>query len=329
MTKAETGFARLPVPRCQPREMQIMIDQKRNLLMLAAFLTAALVALTSEAQPGAPGAGGTGPGGRGGGGRVAAQVTSPEVSADRHVTFRILAPQAQTVRVSSSDMAAFGGGTGAMTKSTNGTWEVTVGPVMPVLSLQLQRGRRVGDRPAQPRHERVQRQHLEPCRSDGSGLHGHEGCPPRRRRGGDLYSKSLNYFRRMHVYTPPGYEDGKGTFPVFYLLHGSGDCDDSWWTVGRAGFILDNLIAANKAKPMIIVMPAGHTRATGAGGRGAGAGGDAFVRDFNEDIMPYVESHYRVIADRAYRAIAGLSMCGMQTRTIAWPTSTNSLISAS
>ena len=75
------------------------------------------------------------------------------------------------------------------------------------------------------------------------------------------YSETLKRFRRMHVYTPPGYEKGEGKYPVFYLLHGAGDSDDSWSTVGRAGFILDNLIAAGKAKPMIVVMPAGHTGA--------------------------------------------------------------------
>ncbi len=72
------------------------------------------------------------------------------------------------------------------------------------------------------------------------------------------HSASLKRFRRMHVYTPPGYERGEGTYPVFYLLHGAGDSDDSWTTVGRAGFILDNLIAAGKAKPMLVVMTAGH-----------------------------------------------------------------------
>ena len=74
----------------------------------------------------------------------------------------------------------------------------------------------------------------------------------------------------MHVYTPPGYETGKDKYPVFYLLHGAGDSDDSWTSVGRAGFILDNLIAAKKAKPMIVVMPAGHTQPRCSGGRGGG-----------------------------------------------------------
>ena len=127
----------------------------------------------------------------------------------------------------------------------------------------------------------------------------------------------------MHVYTPPGYEAGKGKYPVFYLLHGAGDCDDSWTSVGRANFILDNLIASGKAKPMIVVMPAGHTNA-GGGGRGAApAGGppprDEFGEDFVKDVMPYVEKNYRVIADRAHRAIAGLSMGGSQTLNIAIP----------
>ena len=73
------------------------------------------------------------------------------------------------------------------------------------------------------------------------------------------HSTALGRFRRMHVYTPPGYEIGSGRYPVFYLLHGAGDNDDSWSSVGRAGFILDNLIAAKKARPMVVVMPAGHT----------------------------------------------------------------------
>jgi enterochelin esterase-like enzyme len=136
-------------------------------------------------------------------------------------------------------------------------------------------------------------------------------------------SSALGRTRRMHVYTPPGYESGKDKYPVFYLLHGAGDCDDSWTSVGRANFILDNLIATKKARPMIVVMPAGHTNA-GGGGRGpAAAGGapprDEFADDFVKDVMPYVEKNYRVIADRSHRAIAGLSMGGSQTLNIAIP----------
>jgi enterochelin esterase-like enzyme len=124
----------------------------------------------------------------------------------------------------------------------------------------------------------------------------------------------------MHVYTPPGYETSTQKYPIFYLLHGAGDSDDSWTSVGRAGFILDNLIAEKRAKPMIVAMPAGHTtRAAVGAGRGGLGAPDEFDEDFLHDIMPYVESHYRVLNDRAHRAIAGLSMGGNQTLNAAIP----------
>lgn len=135
------------------------------------------------------------------------------------------------------------------------------------------------------------------------------------------YSTALRRFRRMHVYTPPGYESGRGRFPVFYLLHGAWDTDDAWTSVGRAGFILDNLIAAGKAEPMIVVMPAGHTGPFPFARDGRTINGprwEAFVSDFQADIKPYAEKHYRVIADRDHRAIAGLSMGGAQTLDIAF-----------
>jgi enterochelin esterase-like enzyme len=144
-------------------------------------------------------------------------------------------------------------------------------------------------------------------------------------------STALGGIRRMHVYTPPGYETSRDRYPVFYLLHGAGDVDDSWSSVGRAGFILDNLIAVNKAKPMIVVMPAGHVNGAGAalgasppaaavqGTPGIGAGPDPFINDFLTDLMPTVEKRYRVLTDRQSRAIAGLSMGGNQTLNIAIP----------
>jgi enterochelin esterase family protein len=145
------------------------------------------------------------------------------------------------------------------------------------------------------------------------------------------YSTALGGTRRMHVYTPPGYETSRDRYPVFYLLHGAGDVDHSWSSVGRAGFILDNLIAMGKAKPMIVVMPAGHTNGAGAAlgapppapgapeMPGIGSGPDPFINDFLTDLMPYVEKNYRVLADRQSRAIAGLSMGGNQTLNIAIP----------
>jgi enterochelin esterase family protein len=134
-------------------------------------------------------------------------------------------------------------------------------------------------------------------------------------------SSTLGRTRRMHVYTPPGYETSTEKYPVLYLLHGAGDCDDSWTSVGRANFILDYLIAAKKAKPMIIVMPAGHTGpfsfimpTTPSKG---GIGAFQFEDDLLKDVVPYVEKHYRVLAERPSRAIAGLSMGGFQTLNVA------------
>jgi enterochelin esterase family protein len=137
------------------------------------------------------------------------------------------------------------------------------------------------------------------------------------------YSQTLDRFRRFHVYTPPGYEKGEGQYPVLYLLHGAFDCDASWSTVGRAGFILDNLIAAGKARPMIVVMPAGHTAPfrfgpPAPGGRSFEHQLAEFGEDFSQDLRPYVETNYRVLNDRAHRAIAGLSMGGVQTLNVAF-----------
>ncbi len=130
-------------------------------------------------------------------------------------------------------------------------------------------------------------------------------------------SESLGVFRRMHVYTPPDYETSTRRYPVLYLLHGAGDSDDSWTTAGRAGFILDNLIAARTAREMVVVMPAGHTPAPAAGNPVSASANAAFAGDFLGSVVPYVEKHYRVATDRASTAIAGLSMGGGQTLDIA------------
>lgn len=254
-------------------------------------------------------------------------VISPEVSPDRHITFRISAPKAESVRLSAGDIPGNGQGV-AMTKGTNGVWEATIGPVDPG-SYRYQfnvDGVMVID-PRSPATSESNNNTWSLVNVSGSDFMDAQDVPHGAVATINYYSKSLQKFRRMHVYTPPGYELGKGKFPVFYLLHGAGDCDDSWTSVGRAGYILDNLIAAKKAKPMLMVMPAGHIRATGFGGRGAApAGGgqgrppvDEFTQDFMGDIMPFIEKNYRVYTDRPHRAIAGLSMGGAQTLNIAIP----------
>lgn len=124
--------------------------------------------------------------------------------------------------------------------------------------------------------------------------------------------------RRMHVYLPPNYDELIKTqqLPVLYLLHGGGDNDASWTTAGRANLILDNLYATGNIEPMIVVMPAGHTPIQGFF-MGAGDQQDPFGRDFVQDIIPFVEQNYPVSTLREDRAIAGLSMGGIQAINIA------------
>ena len=107
-------------------------------------------------------------------------------------------------------------------------------------------------------------------------------------------SSALGVQRRMQIYTPPGYAISGARYPVFYLLHGAGDDDQAWLMAGRANFILDNLIAAGKAKPMIVVMPAGHTPRP-SGLFGPPGSRDPFLGDFARDITPYVDKNFRVL----------------------------------
>lgn len=124
--------------------------------------------------------------------------------------------------------------------------------------------------------------------------------------------------RRLHVYLPPNYNQisKKAKLPVLYLFHGGGDNDASWTTAGRANLILDNLFAEGKLKPMIVVMPAGHTHIPGFY-MGAGDKQDPFGRDMVQDIIPFIEKKYPVSTKREHRAIAGLSMGGIQAINIA------------
>jgi enterochelin esterase-like enzyme len=186
------------------------------------------------------------------------------------------------------------------------------------LSLQLQRRRRGDDRSAEPGISESNNNVWSLVYVPGSDLFDSKAVPHGAVAEVTYKSSTLGRDRRMHVYTPPGYENGRDRYPVFYLLHGAGDNDDSWSTVGRAGFILDNLIATQKAKPMVVVMPAGTRRGSNANSVGRSAT-DEFVGDFVNDVMPYVEKHYRVLTDRPNTAIAGLSMGGLQTLEVAIP----------
>jgi enterochelin esterase-like enzyme len=262
-------------------------------------------------------------------GAVGAQgpaLVSPEVLQDRRVIFRFSAPKAQDVRVS------FERGGQSLTKEADGVWQATVGPLDAgsyryVFSVD---GARVTD-PRNIETERMQVVTRSILHVPGAAFMDTKNVPHGAVATAIYYSGVLKKFRRFHVYTPPGYEANQQKYPVLYLLHGANESDDSWRTVGRANFILDNLIADGKTVPMIVVMPNGHVDQTPPDLSFLGhdlasqSGGPQFLRpelvdfprEFAEDIMPYVESHYRTLPDRAHRAIAGLSMGGAQTLNIA------------
>ena len=254
------------------------------------------------------------------------QFVSPEVKADRSVTFRVFAPQATAVRLSAGDIPGVGQGKD-MTKNEQGVWEITLNAID--AGAYRYNFNVNGVSVIDPRNASISESNNNVWSMvyvPGSDLFDTKNVPHGAVAAVTYYSTALKKYRRMHVYTPPGYEMGKGKFPVFYLLHGAGDCDEAWTSVGRAGFILDNLIAAGKAKPMVVVMPAGHTGPFGMRPPAAAPAQpapapppDEFAQDFTMDVMPYVEKNYRVLTDRANRAIAGLSMGGGQTLTVGIP----------
>jgi enterochelin esterase family protein len=134
-------------------------------------------------------------------------------------------------------------------------------------------------------------------------------------------SKSLGTDRKVVIYTPSGYEESSQRYPVLYLLHGAGSTESSWTERGRANVILDNLIADGKLKPLVVVMPFGYAFARPAGGRRGDAAEnkqqrDGFTKDFLEDVMPMIDTTFRVYPDRDHRAIAGLSLGGAQSLAI-------------
>jgi enterochelin esterase-like enzyme len=251
-----------------------------------------------------------------------ARYESTEVGADGRVTFRVCAPEATEVLVTSTDYApaiplGFGGGPAglAMAKDTSGLWSVTTAvPIEPGTYRYNFRvnGARVPD-PQATRfsEERVDINSVLEVPGASGAFQAYDAKVPHGAVSTiEYWSTTLGAKRRAHIYTPPGYTTDARRYPVLYLVHGAGDSDDSWTSVGHAHYILDNLIAAGKAKPMIVVMPFGHT--PDRPGTDMLTNTD-FGDDLHKDLIPYIEAHYRTQATRASRAMAGLSMGGAHT----------------
>jgi enterochelin esterase-like enzyme len=244
-------------------------------------------------------------------------VTSPELTAGGDVILRLRALNAGSVRLTSGgDIPGLNPGVGAdLSKNPDGVWAITLPKLEPgafrynfnvdgVSTLD----------PSNPLTSQSNGNAWSLFHVPGHAFMDTQGVPHGAVASVTYWSETLGVHRRMHVYTPPGYQSGRGRYPVFYLLHGAGDSDDSWSTVGRAGFILDNLIAAGDAVPMIVVMPHGHQPAQN--GRPQAGQLTEFPDEFATDIKPYIETNYRVRDGRGDTAIAGLSMGGAQTLEI-------------
>ncbi|MEP7109707.1 MAG: alpha/beta hydrolase-fold protein, partial [Ferruginibacter sp.] len=128
------------------------------------------------------------------------------------------------------------------------------------------------------------------------------------------FSKVTNSWRQMYIYTPPGYEEKQDEkYPVLYILHGGGEDQTGWATQGKTDLIVDNLIAAGKAKPMLIVMPDANIGAGGFNAGGIESSLKLFQREMKESVIPFVEKNYRSLNDANNRAMAGLSLGGLHT----------------
>jgi len=242
-------------------------------------------------------------------------VISPKVNSGNTVTFNYLAPDAKVVILDGQ----FGKPI-PMSKGENGIWSVTTEPIKPDIYPYcfVVDGTKVMD-PANV--EFFPNEFFKSSLVDIPGnvplVHSMQNVA----HGTIIYStyqsKSMNgMFRPLVIYTPPGYEENPGTkYPVLYLISGTTDTEETWYKVGRANLILDNLIAQGKAVPMIVVMPFGNNgiAVNGPSGPDVVPMYKAFNNDFINDIIPFTEKNYRVKADRENRAVAGFSRGGGQT----------------
>ena len=255
-------------------------------------------------------------------------LVSPEVLGDRRVVIRIYAPKASDVTLRGDWME--GPDLVALKKDETGVWSATVGPLAPdFYSYTLTVD---GVRTLDPKNPTIKQgiasvDNMFYLPGPESAFEDNRQVPHGEVRQVWYSSSTLGTARRLHVYTPPGYDGSVTRYPVLYLLHGGGDDDSGWSTIGRAGFILDNLLAEKKAAPMLIVMPNGSLpRPADVPVPTPGTAPDPAVRtrmeerftsELTKDVIPTIEQRYRVITDAASRAIAGLSMGGGQTLRVA------------
>lgn len=258
-------------------------------------------------------------------------IVSPEINPDYSVTFRYFDPKAVTVSVTGD----FQKGPAAMKEEKGGLWTYTTAPLEGELYLYnfIVNGKRVLD-PSNIYQVRdvatwtnIFTMTVAP---EDKGHYYISNDVPHGTVSKVWYnSPTIGTERRLTVYTPAGYEDGKGKYPVLYLLHGSGGDEDAWSDLGRTVQIMDNLIAEGKAVPMIVVMPNGVVWNEAAPGAketnmfqptmsNSRSDSTKEVEESFPDIISFVESHYRVKKGYYNRAVAGLSMGGRQSYALSY-----------
>lgn len=225
--------------------------------------------------------------------------------ADGSVVFSIYAPKARTVSVA-GDCVPWTPGAQKVVEQPNGVWSIQVPSVNPGAYRYhfVVDGMNVFD----PKNELASETSAIATIATGDEFFALKDVPHGAVSERLYYSETLKTWRRMHVWTPAGYETSSKKLPVLYLVHGGGDTDNSWPGVGCAGLILDNLMAEGKMQPMVVVMPNGTIESNDMMGEVP-----LFAQDMVTSIIPFVEKNYRVLTDRMHRAMAGLSMGGMET----------------
>jgi enterochelin esterase-like enzyme len=246
----------------------------------------------------------------------------PQITSDLRVTFRLKAPNATKVQLR--------GGAGLvkdaleLVRGDNGQWSVTTPPAVPGFHYYwfVVDGLNVND-PSSYSYFGwgCERSGLEVPEKGVDFYEAKQGVPHGEVRARWYHSTITGKWRRAHVYTPPDYDkDARTRYPVLYLQHGAGENERGWIEQGRANFILDNLMAAGKARPMILVVDTGYAskpvdKAQTAQARPPGPT-SAFEEVMLGELIPMIDSSYRTLADREHRAMAGLSMGSMQTLQI-------------
>ncbi len=245
----------------------------------------------------------------------------PRVYSDGRVTFKVEAPTAQRVQVAPGTDANVGNnGTNGlgkqpydMVRDAGGTWTVTTPPVVPGFHYYwlLIDGVPANDPNSDTFFGYNKLTSGIEVPEKAADFYGWKDVPHGEVRIHWYYSKITDAVRRAYIYTPPGYDaNAQARYPVLYLNHGGGEDDTGWTRQGHANFILDNLIAAGKAKPMIVVMDRGYATKPGEKPVQSPAPpqDSTLEQVFMHEIVPMIDANYRTLADRDHRAIAGLSM---------------------